>query len=84
MTEPAAVLLHAWLGGLPAIVVLAVFLGVHTRRDLTAPAAAWYFRSTLLWLVVMTVGSIIYRRETQKLRRQGVDLDARFAALPPG
>jgi amino acid transporter len=67
-----------------AIVVLAVFLGVHTWRDLTAPAAGWYFRSTPLWLVVMAAGSVIYRRETQKLRRQGVDLDARFAALPPG
>ncbi len=67
-----------------AIVVLAMFLGVHTWRDLTAPAAAWYFRSTPVWLLVMAVGSFIYFRETQKLRRQGVDLDARFAALPPG
>jgi amino acid transporter len=67
-----------------AIVVLAVFLGVHTWRDVTAPAAAWYFRSTPLWILVMAAGTIIYRRETQKLRRQGVDLDARFAALPPG
>jgi len=32
----------------------------------------------------MGVGSVIYRRETQKLRRQGVDLVARFATLPPG
>ncbi len=67
-----------------AIVVLAVFLGVHTWRDVTAPAAAWYFRSTPLWILVMAAGTIIYRRETQKLRRQGVDLDARFATLPPG
>jgi basic amino acid/polyamine antiporter, APA family len=67
-----------------AIVVLAAFLGVHTWRDLTAPVDAWYFRSTPLWLLVMAAGSIIYRRETQKLRRQGVDLVARFAALPPG
>jgi basic amino acid/polyamine antiporter, APA family len=67
-----------------AIVVLAVFLGVHTWRDVTAPAAAWYLRSTPLWLLVMAAGSIIYRRETQKLRGQGVDLDARFATLPPG
>ncbi len=67
-----------------AIVVLALFLGVHTWKDLTAPAAAWYFRSTPLWLLVMAAGTVIYRRETQKLRRQGVDLDARFATLPPG
>jgi len=67
-----------------AIAVLAVFLGVHTWRDLSAPAAAWYLRSTPLWLLVMAAGSIIYMRETWKLRRQGVDLGARFATLPPG
>jgi hypothetical protein len=44
--------------------------------------AAWYFRSTPLWLLVMGAGSVIYVRETRKLRRQGVDLDARFARFP--
>ncbi len=67
-----------------AVVLLAAFLGVHTWRDLTSPAAAWYFRSTPLWILVMTAGTFVYLRETRKLRRQGVDLDARFAALPPG
>jgi len=67
-----------------AVVVLAVFLAVHTWRDLTAPVAAWYFRSTPLWLLVMAAGSLVYGRETRKLRREGVDVAARFAALPPG
>ena len=67
-----------------AVVVLAAFLGVHTWRDLTATSSPWYFRSTPLWLLVMAAGSVIYLRETRKLRRKGVDLDARFAALPPG
>jgi APA family basic amino acid/polyamine antiporter len=67
-----------------AIVVLALFLGVHTWRDLNAPVAGWYLRSTPLWLLVMAAGSVIYRRETRKLRREGVDVAARFAALPPG
>ena len=68
---------------LAAVVVLATFLGVHTWRDVTSPAAAWYFRSTPVWALVMAAGSVIYVRETRKLRRQGVDLDARFASLPP-
>jgi len=67
-----------------AVVVLAVFLAVHTWRDVTAPVAAWYFRSTPLWLLVMAAGSLLYLRETRKLRREGVDLAARFATLPPG
>src|SRR5262245_24545608 len=67
-----------------AVVLLATFLAVHTWRDVTRPVDAWYFRSTPVWLLVMAAGSIIYLRETRKLRREGVDLDARFAALPPG
>ena len=64
------------------VVVLAVFLGVHTWKDLSAPAAAWYFRSTYLWLIVLGAASAIYVREVRALRRQGVDLRARFAQLP--
>jgi basic amino acid/polyamine antiporter, APA family len=66
-----------------AVVVLAGFLAVHTWRDIEAPVRAWYFRSTPLWLIVMTAGSILYGYETRALRRQGVDLRARFATLPP-
>ena len=65
------------------VVVLAGFLAVHTWKDLTLPAAAWYFRSTPVWAVVMAIGSLVYRLEVRGLRRAGVDLRARFAALPP-
>jgi amino acid transporter len=65
------------------VVVLAGFLAVHTWRDLSAPAPAWYFRSTPLWVLVMAVGSAIYAREVRGLRARGADLAARFAVLPP-
>jgi basic amino acid/polyamine antiporter, APA family len=65
------------------IVVLAGFLAVHTWKDLTGPAEAWYFRSTPLWAVVMAIGSLVYWLEVSGLRRAGVDLRARFAVLPP-
>jgi amino acid transporter len=64
------------------VVVLAGFLLVHTWKDLTGPAAAWYFRSTWLWAIVMAIGSAIYWREVRALRANGVDLPARFAELP--
>lgn len=64
-------------------IVLAVFLAVHTWKDLTGPAAAWYFRSTPLWLLVMALGTVVYLREMGRLRASGVDVAARFAALPP-
>jgi APA family basic amino acid/polyamine antiporter len=65
------------------VIVLAGFLAVHTWKDLTGPAEAWYFRSTPVWAIVMGIGSLIYWREVSRLRRAGVDLRARFAALPP-
>ena len=65
------------------VIVLAGFLAVHTWKDLTGPAAAWYFRSTPVWAVVMAIGSLVYWFEVGALRRSGVDLRARFAALPP-
>ncbi len=56
-----------------AVVVIAGFLAVHTIKDLTAPAAAWYFRSTWLWAAVMAAGTIIYcarSRQPQGRRRR--------------
>lgn len=64
------------------VVVLGIFLAVHTWKDLTGPVAAWYFRSTYLWGVVLAAGSAIYWREVRDLRRRGVDLGERFAQLP--
>jgi basic amino acid/polyamine antiporter, APA family len=64
------------------VIVLGIFLAMHTWKDLTAPAAAWYFRSTYLWAVVLAAGSAIYWREVRALRRSGVDLGERFAQLP--
>jgi amino acid transporter len=69
--------------GALGVVVLAGFLAIHTWKDLTGPAEAWYFRSTPVWAVVMALGSLIYWREVGRLRRAGVDLRARFSALPP-
>jgi basic amino acid/polyamine antiporter, APA family len=65
------------------VIVLAAFLAVHTWKDLTGPAEAWYFRSTPVWAMVMAIGSFVYWLEVRGLRRAGVDLRARFAALPP-
>ena len=63
--------------------ILAFFLTVHTFKDLTAPAGAWYFRSTPVWLLVMAAGTAIYLYEVRALRRSGVDVKAIFAVLPP-
>jgi basic amino acid/polyamine antiporter, APA family len=65
------------------ILLLGTLLVMHSWRDLTAPVAAWYFRSTPMWLVVMAIGTLLYLRERRSLRALGVDLDARVMTLPP-
>jgi hypothetical protein len=65
------------------VVMLTLFLVVHVIKDLTADTAAWYFHSTPVWLIVMAMATGIYFWELGKLKRQGVDTDALFKALPP-
>jgi basic amino acid/polyamine antiporter, APA family len=82
ITVIASIPVRAGLAAL-GLVVLTGFLAVHTWRDLTSPVRAWYFRSTPIWFMVMAIGSLIYLREVRVLRRRGIDVGARFAALPP-
>jgi basic amino acid/polyamine antiporter, APA family len=70
------------LGAL-GVVLLGIFLVVHTWRDLTQPVNAWYFRATWLWLFVMLIGTIIFLRERGALKVRGVDVESRFRTLPP-
>ena len=65
------------------VVMLTGFLIVHVIKDLNAPAAAWYFHSTPVWLIVMAIASGIYFRELKKLKKEGVDVDDLFRRLPP-
>lgn len=64
------------------MLLLGAFLAIHTWKDLSAPVAAWYFRSTPVWFLVMLLATVIYLREVAVLRRRGVDVDAVFANLP--
>jgi hypothetical protein len=57
-------------------------LAVHISKDLAAPVSHWALRSTVVWVIVMAVASLIYAIEVRKLRRQGFDLDAHFKAMP--
>ena len=69
----------AWLG----VLMLSTFLVIHIYKDLNADVDAWYFHSTPVWLIVMTLASAIYLRELRRLRSQGVDVNAMFSRLPP-
>lgn len=69
--------------GWSGVVLLIVFLSVHTWKDLNSDVAAWYFRSTPVWLIVMALGSAIFWRKTRALSKSGKDMKRLFSKLPP-
>lgn len=69
--------------GSSGVVMLTGFLIIHTVKDLSADADAWYFHSTPVWLIVMAVASAIYFRELSRLKNKNVDVKAVFDRLPP-
>jgi amino acid transporter len=77
-SRPAQVLLAS-----SGAILLGGLLLVATWKDLSTAATPWYLRTTVVWLIVMAVGSTIYFRELRKLTSSGVDVAALFATLPP-
>lgn len=63
--------------------VLGILLVSHITKDLRANLSAWYYHSTVIWLIVMTVASLVFVREWRRLRRSGVDVARLFSTLPP-
>jgi len=65
------------------IISIAGFLFIHITKDLTSPVEAWYFHSTLVWLIVMFIASIIFFVQWNSLKKSGVDTKKLFSELPP-
>lgn len=68
--------------GIFGTIFLAGFLAIHTYKDLTTEASAWYFHSTPIWLIVMSLASILFAFKWRQLKNKGVDLKKRFDSLP--
>lgn len=69
--------------GWSGTVLLLIFLTIHTWKDLSSEAEAWYYHSTPIWLIVMLLASVLYFIKLSALKKQGVNIRQRFARLPP-
>jgi APA family basic amino acid/polyamine antiporter len=78
MKSPSARKALGWTGSL----VLALFLVIHTWKDLQSEAEAWYFHSTPIWLLVMTLASVIFLYKFRKMKKSGLDTNSIFNKLP--
>ena len=75
-------ILQKWIGW-SGTLFLIFFLVIHVYKDLSSEVEAWYFHSTWVWLLVMSLGSLIYFLKTRSLKAQGEDLNELFSKLPP-
>jgi APA family basic amino acid/polyamine antiporter len=66
----------------PGAGLLILFLVVHTIKDFQAEVSAWYFHSTLVWLLVMLVASLIFLWKIRQLTQIGKDVKTAFKELP--
>ena len=64
------------------ILLLGGLLVVHIVNDLGATVSAWYFHSTVAWILVMLAASVIFLHYWRKLRAKGVDTTELFSNLP--
>lgn len=66
------------------ILSLSVLLVVHIASDLGTTVSAWYFHSTVPWILVMLIASVIFLYYWRKLRASGVNTTELFSKLPQG
>ncbi len=63
--------------------LLGVLLAAQIGKDLGADVAAWYYRSTWVYLLAVAVVSLLFVIRWKGLRSAGVDLEKLYSTLPP-
>lgn len=62
--------------------ILSGFLVIHVAKDLNSTVSEWYFHSTPIWLIVMSLASLLFWFQWKKLKATGVDTQSLFSKLP--
>lgn len=68
--------------GFGGTILITSFLVIHTVKDLNSNASEWYFHSTPVWLIVMSIASLLFFFQWKKLKDSGVDTKTQFSTLP--
>jgi len=59
--------------------VIVIFLVIHTYKDLTSEVDAWYFHSTFIYVIVMTLASLYFLIRWIQIKRNNKHI---FKSLP--
>lgn len=73
--------LQRWIGWLGTLFLI-LFLGIHTYKDLTSTTTKWYFHSTPVWLIVMSVASMVFWIKWRQFGKEGPAAREKFSVLP--
>lgn len=71
-------LLIGWIG----TALMIFFLIIHTYKDLSSNVEAWYFHSTPIWLIVMSLASLLFYSRWRQFQKSDIDIKAKFKLLP--
>jgi len=68
--------------GWTGIITLTVFLLIHVWKDLSSNNVLWYHHSTIIYSIVMLIGSMIFFAKFDSLKKSGVNTVQLFQSLP--
>ena len=68
--------------GWTGVITLTTFLLIHTWKDLSSNPEFWYHHSTIIYTIVMLLGSIVFFVKFDMLKTKGVDTQKLFRSLP--
>lgn len=68
--------------GYAGVFMLSIFLIIHIWKDFNKVVTEWYFHSSLVWLIVMTFGTLLFFYKLKSLKESGKDIKRLFRDLP--
>ena len=64
------------------ILFIGGFMVIHIAKDLNNEVSAWYFRSTPVWLIVMSLGTMVFAYQYRNRKAEGHNMQKLFNELP--
>ena len=74
-------ILQVFIGVVGSVLLLG-FLIMHTFKDLTSDVSHWYFRSTPIWLIVMSIASLLFFYKWKIQNKSEGSFAEKFKYLP--
>jgi NADH:ubiquinone oxidoreductase subunit 6 (subunit J) len=68
--------------GYSGTILLIFFFVIHTYKDISMSTKRWYFHSTYIWLIVMSIATFFFIYRWKSLTLKNKNLSEVFKKLP--